>query len=59
MKRYCQILSGVAWWIFEVDKLPEYSPEIIIMDISDDKYNNVKEGWVFIEETNAFKSPII
>ena len=57
MKRYCQIKDGICWWIFESETPPEFAPDIIIKDISAEKYQAVQEGWTWDEKTDMFYAP--
>ncbi len=57
MKRYAQILWGKAHWVFEAEEVPEFAPDIIIVDITDKP--EVQEGWDYNEETGKFTAPIL
>lgn len=59
MKRFCQIQNNVVWWIFEAEELPEFAPNIQLIDITDEKYEGIKEGWLYNEETKTFIEPQI
>ena len=59
MKRYCQIKDGICWWIFESETPPEFAPDIVIKDISDTKYDYVREGFTYDETTDRFNEPVI
>lgn len=58
MKRFAQIYNEKAHWIFETEEKPEFAPDIILIDITDSKYNNVREGWNYNKETGVFSEPI-
>lgn len=56
--RIVQIDNDKAHWIFEADEFPEFAPNIVLMDISDSKYDEVQEGWDYSEETGEFTEPV-
>ena len=53
--RFAQILHGKAHWIFESEAVPEFAPNIKIIDITDKPA--VREGWNYDEETGVFTAP--
>lgn len=55
--RFAQILKGKAHWIFEAEAMPEFAPDIVIVDITHKP--EVQEGWVYNEETGDFTAPIL
>lgn len=57
MKTYAQILYGKAHWIFEAEEMPDYGPDIVLVEITDKP--EVKEGWDYNPETGEFTEPII
>lgn len=57
MKRYAQILWGKAHWIFEAETVPEFAPDIVIIDITDKP--EIQEGWDYDEETRDFTAPVV
>lgn len=50
--RFAQILYNKAYWIFEADKQPDFSPDIILVDITEKP--EVREGWDYDENTGIF-----
>lgn len=56
MKRYAQILWGKAHWVFEAEEAPEFAPDIVIVDITDNP--EIQEGWDYNKETGKFTAPI-
>lgn len=53
--RFAQILNNKAHWVFETDKKPEFAPNIVLVDITDNP--KVQEGWDYDEEKKAFSEP--
>ncbi len=52
--RIAQVLGGRAHWIFEADAMPEFAPDIVLMDITG-RDPAPQEGWLF-DGTN-FRPP--
>ena len=52
MKRFAQIVSNKAHWIFEADKKPEFASNIVLVDITENP--DVQEGWDYDAETQTF-----
>ena len=53
--RFVQILYGKAHWIFDSNIVPEFAPNIKIVDITDKP--EVQEGWDYNEQTGIFTEP--
>ena len=53
--KFAQILYNKAHWIFESDSVPDFAPNIKIVDISDTP--EVQEGWDYDEVTGTFTAP--
>lgn len=53
--KFVQILNNKAHWIFEVDKKPEFAPDIFLVDITGN--NNIEEGWLYNKDTKTFTPP--
>lgn len=54
--RIAQILNNKAHWIFTADAMPEFAPNIVILDITGN--DEVKEGWDYNDETGEFTEPV-
>lgn len=54
--KYAQILKDKVHWIFESDEKPQFAPNILLVDITDNA--GVLEGWDYDAETGAFTEPI-
>jgi len=48
MKKFAQILYGKAHWIFEAEVKPEFSPDIVLVEITD-LATQPQEGWDYID----------
>ena len=57
MHKYCQLLNGKAYWIFEQITIPQFAPNIVIKDITGN--TEIKEGWDYNSVTGVFSAPII
>lgn len=57
MKRYAQILWDKAHWIFEADEVPEFAPDIVIVEITNKP--EVEEGWDYNKTSGEFTPPPI
>lgn len=57
MKRFAQILWDRAHWIFEADEMPEFAPDIVLVDITG--RDDIQEGWNYNKETGEFTAPVI
>lgn len=55
--RIAQILYEKAHWIFEADEMPEFAPNIVLVDITG--CDNIQEGWDYNNETGEFTAPVI
>ncbi len=53
--KFAQILNKKAHWIFDAEEKPQFAPDIILIDITGDKY--VKEGWDYDAEKDIFIEP--
>jgi hypothetical protein len=58
MNTYCQIYNNQAWWIFQADAMPEFHPDITIIDITNVS-PQPQEGWSYNSTTNTFTAPVI
>lgn len=56
MKKFVQIESKKAHWIFESDEKPEFAPNIVLVDITGN--DDIQEGWDYDEETGVFTEPV-
>lgn len=56
MKRFAQILNDRAHWIFEAEEKPEFAPDIVLIDITDNP--DVQEGWDYDAKTGVFTNPV-
>ena len=54
--RFAQIYNNKAHWIFEAETMPEFAPDIVLVEITDNP--EVQEGWDYNEETNTFTASI-
>lgn len=45
-KRFAQIQDNKVHWVFEAEKMPQFAPDIVLLDITD--YPQVAEGWGFV-----------
>ncbi|HHY29002.1 MAG TPA: hypothetical protein GX523_20090 [Desulfitobacterium dehalogenans] len=56
--KLCQIVNGVAWWIFEAEEMPEFAnaPGVVLKDITD-LDPQPQEGWLYNEATDSFSPP--
>lgn len=57
MKKFVQILYGKAHWIFEAETKPEFSDEIVLIDITDDT-TGIVEGWDYDSDTGLLTEPV-
>lgn len=57
MKRYAQILYDKAHWVFEAEEAPEFAPDIVIVEITDNP--EIQEGWDYNKETGDFTAPVV
>lgn len=57
MKRFVQIVSNTAYWIFEAEELPPYPNPEDFLDITDKP--EVQEGWIYNSETGEFTAPVV
>lgn len=57
MKRFAQVLHGKSHWIFEADEMPEFAPDIVLVDITG--RDDIQEGWDYNSETGEFIAPVI
>lgn len=55
MKKYVQILNGKAHWIFESETVPQFAPNIVLVEIP--LASPVKEGWLYNNVTGEFTAP--
>lgn len=56
MKKFAQIENKKAHWIFEAAEKPEFAPNIVIIDITEN--DDVQEGWDYDELTGEFTEPV-
>lgn len=56
MERFAQIEYSKAHWIFEAEEIPEFAPNIVLVDITGN--TEVKEGWDYESATGVFTEPI-
>lgn len=56
MRRFAQIESNKAYWIFEAEEMPEFAPNIILKDITN-IFPQPQEGWGYDSATNIFFIP--
>ena len=54
--RFAQILHNKVHWIFESEEQPEFAPNIMLVNITDNP--EVQEGWDYDSLTNSFKAPV-
>lgn len=57
MKKYAQILHNKAHWIFEAEEKPDFAPDNVLIDITDNP--DVQEGWDYNSDTGEFTVPVI
>lgn len=57
MKKFAQIVNNKVHWIFESDEMPEFAPNIEIIEIIDFDIQP-KEGWLYDHEKNVFTEPV-
>lgn len=57
MRKFAQIYNDKAWWIFESEEIPEFAPDIIILDITNTP--EVQEGWDYDSVNETFSAPVI
>jgi|GEM_PF-2298111 len=55
---FCQVLNNKAHWIFQADTMPEFAPNIVIIDITNVS-PQPQEGWDYNSTTNTFTAPVI
>lgn len=55
--RIAQILYNKAHWIFEADEMPEFAPDIVLIDITG--RDDIQEGWDYNKITGEFTAPVI
>ncbi|MEK3933990.1 hypothetical protein MKY41_01615 [Sporosarcina sp. FSL W7-1349] len=55
MKRFAQIELEKVHWIFEAEERPEFAPNIVLVDITDQP--DVQEGWHYDFATGIFTEP--
>lgn len=56
MKKFVQIENSKAHWIFEAAEIPNFAPNIVILDITGN--DEVKEGWDYNESIGEFTEPV-
>jgi len=56
MRKYAQIVDGKVWGIFEYEKLPEFAPDIIMVDITD-LDQEIFPDMLYDAKTNTFVEP--
>ncbi|WP_018306455.1 hypothetical protein [Desulfitobacterium hafniense] len=56
--KLCQIINGIAWWIFESEEMPEFAnvPGVVLKDITG-LDPQPQEGWLYDETTDSFSAP--
>lgn len=47
MKKFAQIQNNKVHWVFEAEVMPEFAPNIVLLDITG--YPHVAEGWGYID----------
>lgn len=47
MKKFAQIQDNRVHWVFEAEEMPEFAPNIVLLDITD--YPQVAEGWGYVD----------
>jgi hypothetical protein len=55
IKKFAQIYNGKAHWVFEAEEKPEFSPDIILVEITG--RDDIQEGWDYNSETGEFTEP--
>lgn len=45
MKKFAQIYQGKVYWIFEAEEVPDFAPNIVLIEITGRE--DIQEGWVF------------
>lgn len=58
MRTIAQILNSKAHWIFESEEIPEFTPDIVLKDVTT-VYPLPEEGWGYNAETDTFVPPEI
>jgi hypothetical protein len=54
--KYAQILCNKVHWIFEADAAPEFSPDIVLVDITS-LAPQPQEGWLYDDVNDLFTEP--
>ena len=54
MERFAQIEYSKAHWIFEAEEIPEFAPNIVLVDITGN--TEVKEGWDYDSATGIYRT---
>lgn len=56
--KLCQIINGIAWWIFEPEIMPEFAnaPGVTLKDITS-LDPQPQEGWLYHEANDTFSPP--
>lgn len=54
--RFAQILNNWVHWVFEAAEKPEFAPNIVLVDITDNPV--VVEGWKYDDTTGVFTEPV-
>ena len=57
MKKFAQIENNKAHWIFEAETMPEFAPNIVLVNITE--HDDICEGWDYDESTGVFTAPVI
>lgn len=47
MRKFAQIQDNRVHWVFEAEEMPQFAPDIVLLDITD--YPQVTEGWGFVD----------
>lgn len=55
--KFAQIYNNKVHWIFEAEVMPEFAPDIVIIDITE--HPEIKEGWDYDANADSFSEPIV
>ena len=53
--KFAKILYDKAHWIFEVDEKPDFTPDIVLVDITGN--SEIKKGWLYNADKQTFTQP--
>jgi hypothetical protein len=57
MSTFAQVLDGQVHWVFQAEIMPQFAPDIVILNITDVN-PQPQEGWSYDATTDTYSEPV-